>query len=52
MLTVDIQMKNTQHRFKNIDDEDLTQFKYEIMDFSQSYINKGNYIEGRLHENT
>ena len=37
---------------KNIDDEDLTQFKYEIMDFSQSYINKGNYIEGRLHENT
>jgi hypothetical protein len=20
------------------------------MDFSQSYINKGNYIEGRLHE--
>ena len=35
-----------------ISDEKLSQFKYEIMDFSQSYINKGNYIEGRLHENT
>ena len=30
--------------------EELTQYKYQIMDFSQSYINKGNYIEGRLHE--
>ena len=37
---------------KNIDDDELTRFKYEIMDFSQSYINKGNYIEGRLHENS
>ena len=35
---------------KNIDDEELTKYKYQIMDFSQSYINKGNYIEGRLHE--
>ena len=33
-----------------ITDEELTQFKYDIMDLSQSYINKGNYIEGRLHE--
>ena len=30
--------------------DDLTDYKYQIMDFSQSYINKGNYIEGRLHE--
>ena len=37
---------------KNMDDEELTKFKYQIMDFSQSYINKGNYIEGRLHENS
>ena len=35
-----------------ISDEKLSEFKYEIMDFSQSYINKGNYIEGRLHENS
>ena len=35
---------------KNKDAEELTKYKYEIMDFSQSYINKGNYIEGRLHE--
>ena len=33
-----------------ITDEELSQFKYDIMDLSQSYINKGNYIEGRLHE--
>jgi len=32
--------------------EELTKFKYQIMDFSQSYINKGNFIEGRLHEDT
>ena len=32
--------------------EDLTKYKYDIMDLSQSYINKGNYIEGRLHENS
>lgn len=35
-----------------ISDEKLSEFKYEIMDFSQSYINKGNYLEGRLHEDT
>ena len=34
----------------NKNQEELTKFKYQIMDFSQSYINKGNYIEGRLHE--
>ncbi len=37
---------------QNKDDEELTEYKYQIMDFSQSYINKGNYIEGRLHENS
>ena len=37
---------------QNKDDEELTKYKYQIMDFSQSYINKGNYIEGRLHENS
>ena len=37
---------------QNRDDEELTKYKYQIMDFSQSYINKGNYIEGRLHENS
>ena len=37
---------------KNKDNEDLTSYKYQIMDLSQSYINKGNYIEGRLHENS
>ena len=35
---------------KNKDIEELSNYKYQIMDFSQSYINKGNYIEGRLHE--
>ena len=35
---------------KNKTQEELTEYKYQIMDFSQSYINKGNYIEGRLHE--
>ena len=35
---------------KNKNQEELTRYKYEIMDLSQSYINKGNYIEGRLHE--
>ena len=35
---------------KDRDDEELSKYKYQIMDFSQSYINKGNYIEGRLHE--
>jgi putative protease len=34
----------------DISDDKLSEFKYEIMDLSQSYINKGNYIEGRLHE--
>ena len=34
----------------NKDEEELSKYKYQIMDFSQSYINKGNYIEGRLHE--
>ena len=34
----------------NKNQEELTKYKYQIMDFSQSYINKGNYIEGRLHE--
>lgn len=37
---------------KNKDPEELSKYKYQIMDFSQSYINKGNYIEGRLHENS
>jgi len=37
---------------KSKDTEELTKYKYQIMDFSQSYINKGNYIEGRLHENS
>ena len=37
-------------RLKNKNQEELTKYKYQIMDFSQSYINKGNYIEGRLHE--
>ena len=32
--------------------DELTEYKYQIMDFSQSYINKGNFIEGRLHENS
>ncbi len=36
----------------NTSQEKLTEFKYEIMDLSQSYINKGNYIKGRLHEDT
>ena len=35
-----------------ISDEKLEEHKFKIMDFSQSYINKGNYIEGRLHEDT
>lgn len=35
-----------------ISDEKLEEYKFKIMDFSQSYINKGNYIEGRLHEDT
>ena len=35
-----------------INDEKLEEYKFKIMDFSQSYINKGNYIEGRLHEDT
>lgn len=34
------------------DQEELTKYKYQIMDFSQSYINKGNYVEGRLHEDS
>ena len=34
------------------DPEVLSEYKYKIMDFSQSYINKGNFIEGRLHENS
>ena len=37
---------------KNKDPKELTEYKYKIMDFSQSYINKGNFIEGRLHENS
>lgn len=37
---------------QNKDQEELTKYKYQIMDFSQSYINKGNFIEGRLHENS
>lgn len=35
---------------QNKDQDELSKYKYQIMDFSQSYINKGNYIEGRLHE--
>ena len=37
---------------KNKTQEELKEYRYQIMDFSQSYINKGNYIEGRLHENS
>ena len=37
---------------KNKNSDELTKYKYQIMDFSQSYINKGNYIEGRLHEDS
>ena len=37
---------------KNKEQDELTEYKYQIMDFSQSYINKGNFIEGRLHENS
>ena len=37
---------------KGKNQDELTKYKYDIMDFSQSYINKGNYIEGRLHENS
>ena len=37
---------------KNKNQEELSKYRYQIMDFSQSYINKGNYIEGRLHENS
>ena len=36
----------------DISPEKLSELKYKIMDLSQSYINKGNYIEGRLHEDT
>ena len=36
----------------DISKEELTKFKYDIMDFSQSYINKGNFLEGRLHEDS
>lgn len=35
---------------KDRNNEELTKYKYQIMDFSHSYINKGNFIEGRLHE--
>jgi putative protease len=35
---------------RNKTQEELSEYKYKIMDLSQSYINKGNYIEGRLHE--
>ena len=35
---------------KDRNDEELTKYKYQIMDFSHSYINKGSFIEGRLHE--
>ena len=35
---------------QNKSQDELSDYKYKIMDFSQSYINKGNYIEGRLHE--
>jgi putative protease len=30
--------------------EELKKFRLKIMNFSQSYINKGNFIDGRLHE--
>ncbi len=36
----------------DVSPEKLTEFKYNIMDFSQSYINKGNFLEGRLHEDS
>lgn len=35
---------------KGRDKEELSKLKYQIMDLSHSYINKGNYVEGRLHE--
>lgn len=35
---------------KGKDAEELSKYRYQIMDFSHSYIHKGNYIEGRLHE--
>lgn len=36
---------------KGKDKEELDKYRHQIMDFSHSYINKGSYIEGRLHEN-
>lgn len=30
--------------------EELNKYKYQIMDQSHSYVNKGNFLEGRLHE--
>ena len=30
--------------------EELNKYKYQIMDLSHSYVNKGNFLEGRLHE--
>ena len=35
---------------KGKSNEELSKYRYQIMDFSHSYIHKGNYIEGRLHE--
>ncbi len=59
-LILDCRYSNTQYTtqilsiynesLQNKDEEELSKYKYQIMDFSQSYINKGNYIEGRLHE--
>ena len=40
------------YSLKGKSQDELTKYKYDIIDFSQSYINKGNYIEGRLHENS
>lgn len=35
---------------KDRNNEELNKYKYQIMDLSHCYINKGNFIKGRLHE--
>ncbi len=35
---------------KDKNSEELNKYKYQIMNLSHSYINKGNFIKGRLHE--
>ncbi|MDL2246429.1 hypothetical protein LJB96_02305, partial [Methanobrevibacter sp. OttesenSCG-928-K11] len=36
---------------KNTNSNNLKSLKDEILSFSQSYLNKGNFIDGRIHEN-